>query len=487
MTKIRAAEAVGLRSLVLLVLAVSAGCASVPPARGTSDINQLVTARGAPAPLWPAAGPRADEESARLGELLKEPLTVERAVRVAFLRNPQIREAYAELGFAQADVLEASRLSNPVIGYVSLRAVDGPSSQITRSVALSFADVLLLPARARLARQAFERTRDSAGAALINLQREVETAWYEYAGAQQVAQMREAVARTTDSSAEFAQRLQSAGNIRPRNLALELAAASSARVAAARAAAEALRARTSLANLLGISSRDPWQVPARLPEPLATPQFDRAGLDTSFVDQALLTRLDVAAARRDVDLLEDALGVTRRWRWLGEANVGYERESETDGSSIRGPSFSLEVPLFNQNQGGVLRAQSQLEASRARLASVELGVRNELALNIDRLATARDIAERYRTALVPQREAVVNRTLEEFNYMLTDAFELLQAKREQFDAYQDYLEAVRDYWVARSDLRRASGGQLPGDEHDAEPTLGVDAIVPPTSPDGEAR
>jgi cobalt-zinc-cadmium efflux system outer membrane protein len=46
--------------------------------------------------------------------------------------------------------------------------------------------------------------------------------------------------------------------------------------------------------------------------------------------------------------------------------------------------------------------------------------------------------------------------------MLVGQFELLLAKQEEYDAWQGYLEAVRDYWVARSDLERAIGGALPG-------------------------
>ena len=47
--------------------------------------------------------------------------------------------------------------------------------------------------------------------------------------------------------------------------------------------------------------------------------------------------------------------------------------------------------------------------------------------------------------------------------MLTDAFEALQAKREQYEAYQEYIAAVRDYWLARVQLRLAVGGDLADD------------------------
>ena len=51
--------------------------------------------------------------------------------------------------------------------------------------------------------------------------------------------------------------------------------------------------------------------------------------------------------------------------------------------------------------------------------------------------------------------------------MLVGVFELLQARRAQLDASQAYLEAVRDYWIARSELKRAVGGKLPDESEDA--------------------
>jgi len=63
--------------------------------------------------------------------------------------------------------------------------------------------------------------------------------------------------------------------------------------------------------------------------------------------------------------------------------------------------------------------------------------------------------------LVPAREAVVAENQKRYNFMLIGAFELLQAKQAEYDAYQGYLDAMRDYWIARSALKLAVGGELP--------------------------
>ena len=75
----------------------------------------------------------------------------------------------------------------------------------------------------------------------------------------------------------------------------------------------------------------------------------------------------------------------------------------------------------------------------------------------------REIVDTHRDVLIPQRESVVARSQEQQNYMIIGVFELIQAKRQEYDAYQSYLEAIRDYWLARTDLMRAVGARLPSE------------------------
>jgi cobalt-zinc-cadmium efflux system outer membrane protein len=454
---------------------LASGCANTPPTRDSGAVNDLITARGAPAATWPDANGKAtrDVDAALVAEKTREPITVKRAVEIAFLRSPAIRERYAELGISQAEVIEASEIPNPTFGYVSLGTSGGGPSQITRSVSLSFADLLFLPTRVRVANSNAEVARNRMAASLLELQGEVETSWYGYVAALQASQMRDAAARAAEASAEYARRLSAAGNLPPRALALELASSSEARIAAARAKADAARARAEFAALLGLSTRDTWQVSPGLPGlPQDVQQRD------ALVEAAVSSRLDVLGARREVAALEGVVRLTRWWRWLAHLEVGYERETETDGTRLRGPTLSFGLPIFNQNRSGMMRAQAELERARVHLEQIELSVRNDIALGLNRLATAREIVEAYRGALVPQREAVTQRTLEEVNFMLTGAFEALQAKREQYEVYQEYIEAVRDYWLARVQLRLAVGGKLADDDAQDTETLAIEALAP---------
>lgn len=448
-----------------------AGCASLPGERGYTETRQLIDAQRPLPAGWSPLDP-----SERLA-IPPHPMAVDDAVRMALFHNPRIRETYARLGIGRAELEEARRIANPSFGFARLTAPGEEGSQITRSLSFGLTDLLLLPARKRLAEGELERLQKVVAGEVLALATEVEVAWFEAVSAQQIAAMRDLLAQAAERSAELAQRFFDAGNINRLQIEQEYAAATQARIEALNAGADALRARSALAALIGLPSDADWRLQTQLPAPRPV-----AFSADTLIPLALDARLDLAAARQAVALREDALGVTRRWRWFGTLDVGYEREREFDGSLTRGPSLELGLPLFNQGQGALARAQAELLQARAELDAQVLAVHNAARLGIERLSVAATIAERYRTELVPRREAIVARTQEQVNFMLVGVFELLLAKQQEYDAYQAYLEAVRDYWVARAELRGAVGGRLPDDGADAEPTIGVEAILPASGP-----
>ncbi len=460
-----------IRSVVAVAAAIAlAGCSSLPSSRGYAETGALIQSRRG---LEPALPPATSVSPRPAPELPTEPLSAEQSIGLALLNNPAIHEAYARLGIGRAELEEARRIANPGFGYSRLTPQSGGGRQITRSLSMSFADLLLLPARRRFASGELERLQKEVAAQILELAAEVEVAWYAAVSAEQIAAMRDVVARSAEQSAELAQRFFDAGNINRLQLEQEHAAAAQARIAAVRAAADQLRARSELAGWIGLPMEAAWTTLARMPAP-PDGQFDADAL----VPLALEQRLDLAAAAQEVALREDALGVSRRWRWLGAVELGYERESETDGNVLRGPSLSFELPLFNQGQGAIARAQAELLDARAHLDGLLLAVHNETRLGAQRLTVARDIAERYRSLLLPRREAIVARSQEQVNFMLMGVFELILARQEEYDAYQEYLESVRDYWTARAELRRIVGGRLPDDEAALPPVIGVESILP---------
>lgn len=450
-----------------------AGCASVPADWGRSDVEQMTADRGRVLSR-PTDAPEFTERS------LRAPLTADIAVQLAMINNPAMRRETARLGFAAGEVYDAGRLANPVF---SLTRLSGDSSagsnvpQLTLGIAFNFANLLFLPANTRYATAQFEAEKLSVASTALILAADVEKAWFEAVGSDQLAQMREAAARAQKASADLAQRFFDAGNISARELAMERVAASQAMLVSISARADAVEARSGLNRLMGLSAgQSTWTLDARLAEPL--PEED----DVAMLQRlALDSRLDVASLRRSAQAIADRYGFTRRTRVVNGIEIGIERERDFDGALDVGPTLSLELPLFNWGGGRVAAIQAALDQAEADLDAGVLDVSNEVQLAAAKVAANRALAQEYRSALIPQQEAVVGQAQKEQNYMLIGVFELILAKQQEYEAFAGYIESVRDYWTARAELARAVGRELPSAKQPAALTLDPTNVLKPKS------
>ena len=436
---------------MILVLVGLGGCSTLPPERGLGAVREQTAARG-------VTLANIDPSSPVTTSPMPASLDHDQALQLALADNPRVRSLYARLGLASADVYDAGRLSNPrFAGAVMTPSVAGEVNQLTFGIAQRFTDLLLLPARRRLAAREFERVQAEVGQAVLDLALDVDRAWYTLLGAQQGLELRQQVARAANASAVLAQRTADAGNLPPRALAAAQVDAQEANLAVLAAQAELASARTRLAELLGRMPADGWTATGKLaPGELLAPA------DTALREQAAASRLDLQAAHRSLDALEDELGVARHTRWLGEIEIGVETERETDRSRITGPRFALELPLFNHGDGKLLRAQARLEQAQSELRALTLRVAREVteaAARVRALEAAIDVQS---TQLLPTREALVDHYKAELNYMLEGPFEVLQARQAQILAWERYVDTLRDYWIARAELSHAVGQHLAG-------------------------
>ena len=435
----------------MLVSCVLAGCAGLPASRGLPAVATLTASRG----VTMAAAP--PTEAAALA-LPATPLSRADVLSLALTRNPRMAALYARLGLASAEVYDAGRLANPRFsGVVMTPNVTGEANQVTLGLAQRFTDLLLLPARKRMAAMAFERAQADAGQAVLALAADVDRAWFTLLAAQQLAAMHEKIARVANASAELTSRLGQAGNLPAKALALAKADAVDASREALAATAARDAARLALGELLAIPAHnDAWHIAGELP--VASGEIPS---NLTLLQRAATTRLDLKAAQRTLAALEDELGVAHRTRWLGETELGVVTERETDRSRITGPAFTIELPLFNHGDGKVLRAQARLELARSELRALELAVEREVADAAGKARALQAQSTLLREQGLPALDTALAETRAEYNYMLESPFVLLKTRQAQFAGYQRYLETLRDYWLSRSALASALGEALP--------------------------
>src|SRR5439155_27268163 len=133
---------------------------------------------------------------------------------------------------------------------------------------------------------------------------------------------------------------------------------------------------------------------------------------------------------------------------------------EPEGLRTTGPAAGLAFPLFDRGQHAVARARAQLRQAQDRQSALAVEIRSEVRAGRDRLTAARQLVAYYRDVVLPRRERIVEQTQREYNFMLVGVFQLLQARQDEINARREYLEAQRDYWIARTELEHSLGGGL---------------------------
>ena len=444
--------------LLFCLVFFAAGCAQVPKEAGFNDVKGLVGQRVDYNLHWNQETEADLEVEKAIEDLLKNELTPETTVQIALLNNPNLQAVYEDLGITQADVVEAGLLENPVLfGQARFPNRSEESTNYEFGITQNFLNILMLPARKKLSAIHFEQVKLRVAGEVIQLVADVRKSYFFVLGARQIRDLRNEIALAAGSSFELAQRLHSAGNIGDLDLTKENAHFEQSRLDLANSEAALLDAREQLTRLMGFwGPQTNWRLPEQLPD-IPTDEIPLEHLESLAIEN----RLDLAAERKAVEALAQALGITIDWRWVGQIEVGISRERETDRTWVTGPSLAIELPIFNQRQADIARLEAQLRRSQKRLTAQAIEIRSEVRSFRNRLIMQRNLIDHYRRTVLPLREQIVDLTLKNYNYMLIGAFDLLMAKQQEFEAYQKYLETLRDYWIVRADMQRSLGGRLP--------------------------
>ena len=453
---------VRLLAIVLILSLVSiTGCAQVPKESGFGDVQKLVGQKIDYRLYWNQGSTADAQVTSAIDDLLKKELSVDEAVQIALLNNQHLQAVYEDLGVTQADVVEAGLLENPIFfGQVRFPDKSPSMTNLDFEVSQNFLNVLMLPARKKLAAIQFEEVKLKVADEVLKLAAEVRAAYYRATGAKQIEQMRRHIADAAEASYEMARRLHKAGNISDLRLASEQAHYEHARMNYVQSTTLAVESQEQLIRLMGL-----WGAQAELKLAQQLPDVPVQEIDLKHLESlAIKNRLDLAASRQEIEALAQALGITLDWRWFGTADVGISTERDTDGQWVTGPSLTLELPIFNQQQADIARLESRLRQSQKRLAAKAVNIRSEVRSLRTRLMMQRHLIEHFKKIILPLHERIVHLTLQEYNYMLTGVFDLLIARQNEFDNYQNYIETVRDYWITRAQIQHVVGGRLPPNE-----------------------
>ena len=443
-----------LAGIALLVLS---GCASLSPDAGFSDVEQSVKDRTGAETKWARSDDEANSVRARVSELLKEPLTAQSAVQIALLNNAGLQASYAEVGIAEADLVQASRPRGPRLSFARLRR--GDETEYERNVFFDVLGLITIPLSVKGEEARFAGAKSRAASEALRVAVDTRKAWFSAVAAQESVRYMEQVKTAAEASVELARRLAAAGSFSKLDHAREQAFYADTTAQLARTRHAELAARERLTRLLGLwgEGASTYKLPDRLPE---LPKIVRETGDLEA--QALAQRLDVQAAKRDTEALGQALGLTKISRFISLLEFGVLTSSETGQPDKRGWELELSIPIFDFGQARTARAERLYMQSVARAGEAAVAARSEVREAYGAYRTTFDLAKHYREEVVPLRKRISEEMLLRYNGMLVSVFELLADSRDQVVAVSTSIDALRDFWLADADLQVALTGRSPG-------------------------
>ena len=446
------------RSILPAVVLLAAGCAA--PSASFDRVQATVAERTGKHVQWNRGGSEDAQVEEGVRAILRRELTADRAVQIALLNNRELQAHFEEIGIAQAAVIEAGLLSNPSLA-TSFRFPNQPpsGSNVEYSIAQNFLELIMLPLRKRIAAAQLARTETRVADEVLKLVAEVKTAFYTAQARQQMLDRLRVVSEISETAAEFTRRLHDAGNASDLALANQQGSYEQSHIEVAQTELQLRRDRERLDRLLGLwGSETNWKMADHLPE-LPAHEISLQNLET----RAIAQRLDLKALRMRLDVIGQSLALRTKTRYLpGGIKVGVDTERETDSQRVTGPTLDLELPIFNQGQGEVAKLTAQYRQAQRELEARTVNARSEVREARDQLLAARELTSYIGKKLLPTQQQALNLTLRQYNYMLRGAYDLLFAKQNEVAAERSYIEAWRDYWIARAELERAVGGSLSG-------------------------
>lgn len=473
-------------AIVLLPIAACAlyGCASLDARPDMERAAQFMErAVGAPGELLSRDGAAAETATR---ELLDSGMSAEEAVQVALLNNPRVRTAMLSISVSRAEFVQSALYSNPSLFLSVLLPDGGGRPYVEVNLAQNIAELWLVPARTKAAQHDLDRVVLEAARTAANVVLDVRRAYVRAVQADAQINLADDGLDIAAELVEIAELRQQAGSGSEVDLNLARASKLQAEMNLRNATLAAVDAKAELSRLLGLSG-DPqhiilaepihegatWGVtPEQLQEIARTDRLDLQIMDQAVASAEARARLERVRFLRSVDIGFSLQLAERRSRgdrdWLAETFLDSLQSGAPtppnlmprpaqDPSTIAGPTLSLELPIWDQNQAQIAKADRELEQAKQQRDAILIDAAQDIHVGLARVRTASENARFYCDKFVPTAERNVSLAQHGYRVGRVPFLSMLEAQRAYITTRTNQLEAQRDAALAEIDLERVTG------------------------------
>jgi cobalt-zinc-cadmium efflux system outer membrane protein len=437
----------------------TAGCATQPPvtARNLPENNSPQPVIENLAGNTPAL--LLSEEEPALDSLAVAELTLADALGLALKHNPTLAGFAAEIRARDAAALQSGLLPNPELGIEvenfagqdDLEGFDGAETTI------AFSQLIELGDKRGKRQQVAVLDKNLAGwdyqGKKVDVLASTARAFIEVLVAQEQVSLNDELVKLAEKTAAAVGERVDAGKVSPMENTRAQVELAAARSEANKAVRELEASRSRLAAFWGAEQTGFARVVGGLAEitPLPPEETIRN-----------LLKANPALARRqsELDRSEAALALARA-EAVPDLNIsaGVRNFQETDNNALL-VGFSVPLPLFDRNQGGIGEARAKVEKARQEQREAQVALRTELFQTWQDLSAAYVESSTLRDKILPGAHEAYESTELGYREGKLDFLQMLDAQRTLFTVKRQYLLALGTYHMTSTDMERLIGASL---------------------------
>jgi outer membrane protein TolC len=436
-----------LKPAALLLPFLLASCATFSPDGGFGAVEKSTQNYIKQKPIWANSEAQKQAATTQLATLLAQPLSVNDAVQIALINNANLQANFYDLQIAEANVVQAGRIPNPI--FSMLYAKNGGEFKIEQALTFNILALFTMPKASAIEKQHFAATQNKVVLQVLDTARQTRNAYYDALAARESVHYLTQVNDSAEATAEFAKRMQKAGNFSELDKAREQVFYADAALELTQAKNKQVQAEEALTRLLGLNERTAFTLPERLPD------LPKSNDDLKQVKpEDFAKRLDIAQMRSETEALASQLGLSKATRFVNVLELGPARvlEGKRDDPYKKGVTLSFELPIFDWGQSNVKRAEATYMQSLQHSANLAVIAASQVRSHYAQYQASYAIAQYYRDDVVPLRKKMLQENLLRYNGMLIGPFDLMADARAQVQSVNSYIAALRDFWVADSNL-----------------------------------
>ena len=383
-------------------------------------------------------------------------LLLEQALGFVLSGNPQLKRLESEISARDGAAIQARLLPNPEIGtdvenFAGQGEMKGfDSAETTIYLSQLIETGFKRDKRHRIALSEKELAVKDYEISRLDLMAAASRAFIRVLSAQELYELDRALVQVAEKTAAVIEERVAAGKVSPVEKTRTLIELAAARNEAMQAQRELNASREELSSYWGdkqvLFKRAAGDLEV-IREPLSTEELVKMLESSPYI-----SKWDREIARKSAEL------ELARAKAIPDISIsaGVRNFQETDDNAFVF-GITVPIPVFDRNQGGVMEAAASLESARYSRRGAIISLKARLLSGLQRLRAAYSQASVLKREIMPQAQAAYQATEQGYMEGKFNLMQLLDAQRTLFNVKRQYIAALEDYHLIRTDIEGLTG------------------------------